>query len=290
MTRICAASLSILAVLLFLSGPPAAHAAQSYDNCTGFITSVPATITTQGTWCLKQDLATAIASGNAITINTNNVTIDCNDFKLGGLGAGLATQTNGIYSINHVNATVRRCNIRGFYVGVNMDGSLGSGHLIEDNRFDGNTLVAIRVSGDGSTVRRNLVFDTGGSSAGSAAFGILALFAVDLLDNTISGVTATAGGNGDAVGIRTLLNSGSSIIGNRVRGLSPDGSGEAVGIRSESAGRIAMRDNELAGNAGTGSIAMDCFDANNSAKHNHIDAFASAFSVCSDDGGNIVRP
>mgnify|MGYP001144850627 CR=1 FL=1 len=51
-----------------------------------------------------------------------------------------------------------------------------------------------------------------------------------------------------------------------------------------------MRGNDLVGNAGTGSLGMGCFDANNSAKHNHIDAFASAFSVCSDDGGNIVRP
>ena len=91
MTRIRAVPLSFLVLLLFLCGPRAAHAAQSYDNCTGFITSVPAVISTQGTWCLKQDLATAIASGNAISVNANNVTLDCNDFKLGGLAAGAGT-------------------------------------------------------------------------------------------------------------------------------------------------------------------------------------------------------
>src|SRR4249920_1444376 len=105
MTRTSAVPLGFLAMLFFLCGPRLAHAAQSYDNCTGFITSLPATISTQGTWCLKQDLATAVTTGSAILINTNNVTIDCNDFKLGGLGAGLATLANGIYSLNRVNAT-----------------------------------------------------------------------------------------------------------------------------------------------------------------------------------------
>jgi hypothetical protein len=33
-----------------LSASPAARGAESYDNCTGFIDSVPATITTQGVW------------------------------------------------------------------------------------------------------------------------------------------------------------------------------------------------------------------------------------------------
>src|SRR6185369_16529682 len=87
--------LILVTLVLFLTVPRLASAAESYDNCTGFITSLPAVVTTQGTWCLKQDLATAITSGNAITINTGNVTIDCNDFKLGGMSAGLATQAIG---------------------------------------------------------------------------------------------------------------------------------------------------------------------------------------------------
>ena len=67
---------------------PASTAAESYDSCTGFIESLPATISTQGVWCLRRNLATAMTSGNAITITVNNVTIDCNDFKIGGLAAG----------------------------------------------------------------------------------------------------------------------------------------------------------------------------------------------------------
>jgi hypothetical protein len=78
-------------VAILLAWPwivPPAQAAESYDNCSGYIDSVPAVIATQGTWCLRKDLSTAQTSGNAIEIAANNVVIDCNDFKLGGLAAG----------------------------------------------------------------------------------------------------------------------------------------------------------------------------------------------------------
>src|SRR5207342_2748301 len=116
MTRFYSCGLMLWLLALLLS-PGLAKAAESYDNCSGTIVSLPATISTQGTWCLKQDLATAITSGAAITINTNNVTIDCNNFKLGGLAAGLGTSAVGIYASGRQNTKVRHCNIRGFFNG-----------------------------------------------------------------------------------------------------------------------------------------------------------------------------
>ncbi len=64
-------------------------------NCTP-ITALPAVITVQGIYCFTADLATAMTSGNAIDIQTSNVVLDLNGFKLGGLGAGLGTLANGI--------------------------------------------------------------------------------------------------------------------------------------------------------------------------------------------------
>ena len=68
-----------LLTLLFLLGSSfvshSAHAAQSLDTCAGFLDTLPTTISTQGVWCLRHDLSTNIASGNAITVATNNVTI-----------------------------------------------------------------------------------------------------------------------------------------------------------------------------------------------------------------------
>ncbi len=48
------------------------------------ILSVPVIITTQGVHCFKSDKVSSATSGNLIDIQTNNVTIDMNGFKLGG--------------------------------------------------------------------------------------------------------------------------------------------------------------------------------------------------------------
>src|SRR5690606_9034000 len=86
----------LLAVLLLaglLAIPSPARAAESYDSCAGYIDSLPATISQQGVWCLRKNLSTNISTGHAITIAANNVTIDCNDFKIGGLAAGNGSLT-----------------------------------------------------------------------------------------------------------------------------------------------------------------------------------------------------
>ncbi len=44
-------------------------------ECT-VIDSIPFTITVQGIYCFKGNLATTLTSGNMIEIQTNNVTID----------------------------------------------------------------------------------------------------------------------------------------------------------------------------------------------------------------------
>jgi len=280
-------ALACLSALALLSAVCPAQAAESYDNCTGFITSIPTTITTQGTWCLKQDLNTAITSGNAITIATNNVTIDCNNFKLGGLAAGAGTATFGIYSLNRANATVRHCSIRGFYYGVLLQGGSGSGHAVEDNRFDGNTFIAVNVDGDGSVIRRNRVFDTGGSTLQIDAYGISGYFTVDILDNTVAGVVARSGGGGAAIGIYTNGSNGGNVVGNRVRGLLRDGTNFAVGIGNVNDARVEMRDNNV---IGVGQLGLECGNANDTAKDNVINGFDVALITCADVGGNAILP
>jgi hypothetical protein len=66
-------------------------------NCTA-ITALPYTISTQGVYCLTGNLSTGMTSGSAITIATNNVVLDLNGFKIGGLAAGPDTNATGIYS------------------------------------------------------------------------------------------------------------------------------------------------------------------------------------------------
>lgn len=279
----------LVAFALSLGGA-AAQAAESYDNCTGFITSVPTVITTQGTWCFSADIATSISSGEAITIATNNVTIDCNNFKLGGLAAGLGTNAFGVYSLSRLNNTVRNCSIRGFNRGLFFEGIGGGGHVVEDNRFDGNTYTALRVDGDGSVIRRNRVMDTGASTEDASAFGIYANGSVDILDNVVTGVTARVGGNGSCTGIGTGNNISGSIDGNLVRDLVDDGAGVTAGISSNSGSvRVSISNNRVYGTALAGSLGLSCGSANASAMGNLVTGFVTGLNSCDDDGGNVVK-
>ena len=131
-------------------------------NCTA-ITAVPVTITAQGVYCLKKNIVTAITSGAAITIAASNVTIDFNEFKLGGLASGAATQAVGVYALNRKNITLRNGNIRGFNAGVYLDQNTAdgsAGHVVEDNLIDRSTQVALSIAGSGIAIRRNRIVNT----------------------------------------------------------------------------------------------------------------------------------
>lgn len=290
MTRFIVSGFMMVALAILSLAPRVAQAAESYDNCTGFITSLPAVITTQGTWCLKQNLSTAITSGSAITIGNSNVTLDCNDFKIDGLAAGAGTAAKGIYANNKLNAIVRNCSVRGFYMGLFIGGDSSGGHVIEDNRFDGNTYVGLRVDGDGSVVRRNRVLDTGGSTLSNYVYGIATRYSVDVLDNTVFGVVARGGSGGYAIGVNTELNPDGKIIGNNVRGLFKDGSGHNMAIRNISSGRITLRSNDVAGDASAASFGLYCSTTYGNARDNVISGFATAISSCANSGGNAVIP
>jgi len=263
---------------------PAAPAAESYDNCTGTIAALPAATSTQGTWCLKGDLGTDITTGAAITVATNNVTIDCNGFKLGGLAAGDGTEATGIHAPNRRNVTVRNCNIRGFFRGVHLTGEAGGGHQVEDNMFDGNTFAGIDVQGDGSVVQRNRVRDTGGSTQTPIASGIRVTGTIDVLGNSVAGVFASD--SSDAHGILTIANAGGSINGNRVSMVLAN-PGTAYGIYNPFNGRMSMRDNDLSG-PDTG-IGVSCTSDAAILRDNTLLGFATGNDGCTNGGGNVFH-
>jgi hypothetical protein len=280
----------LLGSIALLAFPKSAHAAESYANCNGVVASVPKTISTPGVWCVKQDLATASTSAKAINIASDNVTLDCNDFTISGAG-GAGDTSIGISTNNHLNITVRHCNVQGFRYGLHFQSTGGGGgHIVEDNSFNANTSTGIRVDGDGSVIRRNRVFNTGGSTTVNNATGIYGTDSVTISDNTVAGVTARATSNGSAYGIYTSNNPNGTIDDNRVRGLAKDGSGKIYGIYNTTSQRVAMRNNNLFGDASIGSTALSCTNSNGRAKDNIIDGFAVALSKCGDAGENDITP
>jgi len=283
-------SLPLFALVLAasLSGAPAA-AAPSYDACTGFITSVPTVISTQGTWCLRSDLSTAISTGDAILVATNNVTIDCNGFKLGGLAAGAGTVARGIRADGRLNTTVRDCNVRGFHVGIEIAGAPSAGHVVRDNRIEASTFLGVVVNGAGSQIVGNRVLDTGFSSAlPGAAVGIRVFGGVDVVDNNVTGVTNFPDGSGNLTtrGIQVLSSTGAQVAGNRVRGLVWAGTGTAIGINLVTSSRNDVRDNFVLG-PGTAGIGCSGPDG---VYDNHVNGFSTSLSLCTDSGNLLIAP
>lgn len=262
--------------------PTNAHAAESYEGCTGFIDSLPATVSTQGVWCLRQNLSTAITTGAAITIATNNATIDCNNFKIGGLAAGSDSWAFGIQAEKRINAVVRNCNVRGFYIGIGLEGT-GGGHLVEDNRLDNNLYGGIYVSGDNSRVLRNQVYDTGGRRGSITSFGIRA--SADIIDNTVSGVY-TDGETVFVLGIEVSAD-GHEARNNYVRGLVP-GAGSAMAMQANAFG-ASFTGNRVSSNShgtpGVGILGNGGFCIDNTVYN-----YQSPYGQCLQESGNLSLP
>lgn len=272
-----------------LASAPAARAAESYDNCSGVISSLPAIITTQGTWCMKSDIATAMTSGSAISVQANNVTIDCNGFKLGGLAAGLNTATYGIEAMNRNNVTVRNCTIRGFYWGVVLSSAVG-GYLVENNRFDGNTSSALLAFGEGSTIRDNQVLHTGGSTQFNEYLtsGIHASGTSHIVRNQVLDVSAQPGELGNvAYGIRLDNAIGGLIAENVVADVYRASPGSARSIYVYGSRGVTIRDNAITAATNGETTGIICPDDDSVALGNTLAQFDTPLSACL-DGGNIV--
>jgi hypothetical protein len=98
------------------------------------ITSLPCTISVPGNYQLASSLVSAV---DAITVNTDNCTIDFDGFVISYAGKG-KNACSGIVSKNHANLTVRNGTITGFSTGVTLGGVIGGNNtcaLVENLRI-----------------------------------------------------------------------------------------------------------------------------------------------------------
>lgn len=234
----------LLALLLIV---PAARG--ETINCTP-IDLLPYSIVQQGVYCLTANLETNMTSGSAIEILANNVTIDMNGYKLGGLGAGRDTSAIGIRAFQRKNITIRNGIVRGFLRGIHIQDTgsyvISQGHLVEDILADRNTSTGLAVDGRGNTIRGNQVVETGGSTVESDAIGIV-LRGSDgkILNNDVTTTRASVDTNGNGRGILLENAEGSVIDNNRVSDVQGEGLGAGYGVHSESSSTLTLRDNIL---------------------------------------------
>ncbi len=215
-------------------------------NCTA-ITSLPYTITTQGVYCFTGNLSTAITSGKAITINVNNVTIDMNGYKLGGLAGGSDTNATGIYAYQYRNITIRNGTIRGFRFGIDIYDAFpptnSQGHLISNILAEKNTTVGIQVRGSGVMIRGNRIVDTGGSTLGGLVYGInVSGPGNSVLDNQI--VTTKTASAGNSFGIHAGNADNSMISDNRLSEVVSE-TGTSFGINIVASNDVIVRNNMI---------------------------------------------
>jgi len=262
------------------------------------ITSLPATLSIQGNYCLKRDLSTAIASG------TNNVTIDCNGFKVGGLGAGAGTRTHGIYASDRSNITIRQCNIRGFYRGIYLIGTNSAGHLIENNALNGNTYLGIRANGEGVTIRGNRIVDTGGTDDAGGTYGGILLDGPSghIVDNDIAGAVSSVNGINVLKGIR-VSGVRNVVEDNRISDLVAAEGGLVTGIMIEGGGtevplQAVLRGNSVLMPPGTQGYGVYVKVPSSVCRDNNLLGFdaawlesqgTTALDSCTDVGGNVTK-
>jgi hypothetical protein len=232
-------SLSLALALLAFSFPPPSRAETL--NCTP-ITSLPATISTQGLYCLTGNLATAQASGNAITINANNVTLDLNGWKVGGQAAGAGTLAIGIYSAG-TNVTVKNGIVRGFWFGIYL---VGRGATVEGITADQNTEEGIAVAGAGILVQGNQVMDTGGTTTATngPAYAIYVAGPGSLIQNNlVSGLISTNSGSEYGIyfaAAATQSSARNNVVSDMAR---PSGGGSSYGIYMYDTPAVAVSNN-----------------------------------------------
>jgi len=252
-------------------------------NCTS-ITTLPYTISVQGVYCLTGDLVTGITSGAAITVATNNVTIDLNGYKVGGQAAGAGTDARGIVASNRSNVRIHNGIVRGFRYGVSL--YLGSGHVIENMLLDFNTEKGIDVSyANGVIVRGNRVNNTGGTTFGVDVYGIyvLAGSGVRVLDNDVATTARNSANTGSAYGIRVMA-SPAFIDNNRVSDSSD------YGIYSSNNSDVTLVNNRILNSIAGGSIGLRTNAGPSIHKDNIVTGFTTPFSASIDGGGNVSAP
>jgi hypothetical protein len=217
--------LLVLAAALLL-GPSFDARAQ---GCT-VLSTLPATISAPGSYCVQQDLSYSSLSGTAITVTSGHVVLDLGGHTIWG-SANPASTATGIYGSDLAHITIRNGKLSGFHRGIQLEGNIYSsasnGHLIEGVELIYSFYFGIRVVGIECTVRNNRLTPVGGTTA--------------------------KGTNTDVFGIE-VFGSQNVISGNEVLGMVPVGTGVGYAIFMNASSYTIVEGNRVIGGPGSSAI------------------------------------
>ena len=279
----CFRSFLVACACLALLAGPSALAAEGDDTCTGYIDSLPTTITTAGTWCLRSGLNVTVHNGAAVNIAANDVTLDCLGHTIDGMQSGYTTG-KGVYAQERHRVTVRNCTIIGLDTGIHL--YRGNGHRVHDNLLDRNLRRGIQVWDPlaQSHVARNRVIRLGGAAVAESIVGIEA--DAEVIDNVVAGVTASSYNKG-AKGI-IVHGTGTLAARNHIRDLLSDGP-EATVALTAGGRQQSLVDNHI-GNAVLQANGVGISGANRAfCSGNHVAGYTHAVPGCDLQHGNLVH-
>jgi hypothetical protein len=169
----------------------AAHTASA--ACTTLFGAVPYVISAPGEYCLFRSVRMT-AAGNAITINSSNVTVNLQGYSIFTAASENGQYSVGIYSMGRNNITLRNGRLRGFTKAVEMQSDLlaGANYLVEGLIVRSSGQMGLDIRGGNSTIQDNVVSNTAARFApsqfaiaiGNSAFGGTATIRNNRVDNT----------------------------------------------------------------------------------------------------------
>ena len=179
------------------------------------ISSLPYTIASSGLYVLNGNLNGTQTSGNLITINASNVTLDFQNHYIAGAVGNTSQTTTGVYASEQSNLIIKNGTIAYCATGIDLEGN-GSAttnsvdHQVDNMRATYCYSTGIYINnGPASRITNCQVSQTGYTGA-SQAIGIYAQGGgITIQGNAVSTVTASAGygiaaGNGVFVRQNTI--------------------------------------------------------------------------------------
>ena len=269
--------------------------AQAADGCT-VIGSIPATIGAPGNYCMGANATVEMNSGAAISIEADNVTLDCRNFTLTNEATSNTGKSIGISAVSRYNLLVRNCRlVGGFTDAISLTQPMAAGNTTFYNRIENNYILGpyrygIVANGSAVEVRNNTVYDVGGQATG-VAMGIRlgaaaqsgARFQV-VEDNLVAGVTSIAN---TGYGIYSSASIGSIFRRNTVTGTVGALPGYlSFGIRIASGSGNNVRDNHVVGRGRSNERGIQLPTDGGACFHNFIGVSQTPVSGCNTDHGN----
>ena len=274
---------------------PQTVSAQSSD-CT-VIGSIPATIGSPGKYCMAADAMVDMTVGVAITIASDDVTLDCRDHTLSNAASANDGSSIGIFASSVANIIVRNCRVvGGFTDAIHIHQPMAQYnsafyYRIEDNYIVGPWRYGIVASGSAVEVRGNKIWDVGGQASGPAV-GMRLGGAVQsankfqiVEDNYILGTKSPVN---NAFAIFSDGSIGSVFRDNTISGTaaSSTGSFRSYGIRIATGSANTVRDNHILGRGLPNEYGIHLPPAGNLCFHNRVGVSLAPYTGCDTGNGN----